>query len=89
METTQITYLTSQALMLVLELSAPTIIVASIVGVAVGLVQALTQIQEQTLQFALKLAAVGFTIFLTASWTGHKLYVYCLNIFDSFPRLVR
>lgn len=89
METTQITYLASQSLMLVLELSAPTIIVASIVGVAVGLVQALTQIQEQTLQFALKLAAVGVTIFMTASWTGYKLYAYCLNIFDTFPRLVR
>jgi type III secretion protein S len=89
MENAYVTYLVSQSLMLVLELSAPTIIVASIVGVLVGLLQALTQIQEQTLQFALKLAAVGITIFLTAPWVGNRIYVYALEIFDSFPRLVR
>jgi type III secretion protein S len=41
--------------------------VASVVGVGGQLIQALTQIQEQTLSFAIKLIAVVITIFATAA----------------------
>jgi type III secretion protein S len=85
----QILYLTSRGLLLVLVLSGPPIIVAAVVGVAVALIQALTQIQEQTLGFALKLIAVVITIFATASWLGGMLYEYSVAIFDTFPQLVQ
>ena len=89
MEDSQILYLTSRALVLVLMLSAPPIVVASVVGVAVSLLQALTQIQEQTLSFAIKLVAVVLTIFATASWLGGMIFEYSVVIFDTFPQLVR
>jgi type III secretion protein S len=63
--------------------------VASIVGTLFSLVQALTQIQEQTLSFAVKLIAVGLTLFLTARWVGGEIYNYTIALFDSFPYLVR
>jgi len=89
MEDSQILYLTSRALVLVLMLSGPPIVVASVVGVAVSLLQALTQIQEQTLSFAIKLVAVVLTIFATASWLGGMIFEYSVVIFDTFPQLVR
>jgi type III secretion protein S len=78
-----------KALLLVLWLSLPPIIVASVVGTLFSLFQALTQIQEQTLSFAIKLIAVGLTLFFTARWVGGEIYNYTLSLFDTFPRLVR
>ena len=78
-----------QALYLTLMLSMPSIAVASIVGTLFSLFQALTQIQEQTLSFAIKLIAVGITLYLTAGWMGGELLNYAIGIFDNFPRLVQ
>lgn len=78
-----------QALWLTLLLSLPTILVAAIIGTLFSLLQALTQIQEQTLSFAVKLIAVGLTLFLTAGWLGGELMNYTLSIFDGFYRVIR
>lgn len=50
--------LLQKALMVVLMLSAPALIIAIVIGLGVGLLQALTQIQDQTLPQAVKLVAV-------------------------------
>jgi type III secretion protein S len=76
-------------LMLTLWLSLPPILVASVVGTLFSLLQALTQIQEQTLSFAIKLIAVGLTLFLTARWIGGEIYNYTLALFDNFHLMVR
>ncbi|MFM2186211.1 MAG: hypothetical protein RIR43_783 [Pseudomonadota bacterium] len=78
-----------QALYLTLILSMPTILVASIVGTLFSLFQALTQIQEQTLSFAVKLIAVAITLFLTAGWMGGELRNYGIEIFESIGRTRR
>jgi len=78
-----------RALYLTMLLSLPAIMVAAIVGTLFSLLQALTQIQEQTLSFAVKLIAVGITLFLTAGWMGGELLNYTLSVFESFPRLTR
>ncbi len=79
--------LTAQALWLVLLLSMPPIIAASVVGLMISLIQALTQIQEQTLPFAFKLVAVIISIFLTARWIGIEIYNFSLAIMEMFQRL--
>lgn len=89
MDVTDIVSQVVHGLMLTLWLSLPPILVASIVGTLFSLVQALTQIQEQTLSFAVKLVAVGLTLFLTARWVGGEIYNYTIALFDSFPYLVR
>ena len=78
-----------KAIYLSMLLSMPTIAVAAIVGTLFSLLQALTQIQEQTLSFAVKLIAVGATLFLTADWVGGELLNYTLTVFEAFPRGVR
>ena len=77
------------ALLLVLWLSLPPIVVASLVGILFSLVQALTQIQEQTLSFGVKLIAVGITLYLTARWVGGEIFNYTVMLFDGFPAMVR
>jgi type III secretion protein S len=89
MNQSEIVNILSNALNLTLLLSMPAIAVAAIVGTLFSLLQALTQIQEQTLSFAIKLIAVALTLYLTAGWMGGQLFNYALAIFDGFPRLVR
>lgn len=74
-------------LILVLQLSLIPIIVATVIGILVSLLQALTQIQEQTLGFAVKLIVIVITILLTARWMGAQLLLYTQNIFQHFPLL--
>jgi len=52
------------AIWLTLQLSAPILIVGLVVGVGIGLMQALTQIQEATLVFAPKIVAIFVTLLI-------------------------
>ena len=74
-------------LLLVLRLSLIPIIVATVVGLIVSLLQALTQIQEQTLGFAVKLIAISLTLLICASWIGSSLLLYTQDIFAHFALL--
>jgi type III secretion protein S len=78
---------TANGLMIVLILSMPPILVASIVGTLFSLFQALTQIQEQTLSFTVKLVAISITLFLTARWLGMEIYNFGQVVFDIIPSL--
>lgn len=80
--------LTNDALWLVLILSAPPIIVASVAGLLVAIVQAATQIQEQTLQYTVKFFAIVLTLFLTASLLGSSLYRFSDRVFTEFPGMI-
>ena len=51
--------------------------------------QAATQIQEQTLQYALKFFAIVLTIFVTASLLGSSLYRFADRVMTEFPAMVR
>ena len=81
--------LTIQSMTLVLILSLPPIIVASATGILVSLIQALTQVQEQTLSFAVKLVAVFATLVLTARWLGAELLLFGTKMFETFPYAVK
>ena len=73
-----------KAMYLVLLLSLPPIVVASVVGIILSLVQAITQLQEQTLTFGVKLVVVVLTIFLMQGWIGAELLRYSTDIFSRF-----
>lgn len=82
-------YRISEAMMLVMMLSLMPIAVASVVGIIVSLLQALTQIQEQTLSFGIKLIAVGVTLAAMAGTIGSEILAFTTNIFTEFPQIVR
>ena len=81
--------LAMQALILMLQLSLPPILVASLAGLLVSLIQAITQLQEQTLAFGVKLVAVGVTIMLMAGWLGGEIFRFSDMIFSRFGFLVK
>jgi flagellar biosynthetic protein FliQ len=58
------------AIWLTLQLSAPILIVGLVVGVAIGLFQALTQIQEATLIYAPKIVAIFVSLLIFLPFMG-------------------
>lgn len=84
----EVLQLTQQALWLVMLLVAPPVLVAAAVGMLVAFIQAATQLQEQTLQYAVKFFAIVLTIFVTASLMGATLFQYTDRIFSEFPLII-
>lgn len=76
-----------KCLIIMLKLSMIPIVVATVIGLVVSLLQALTQIQEQTLGFAVKLIAISITIMVAASWMGGEMLLYTQEIFTRFALL--
>ncbi len=69
-------------MMLLLTICGPLLLVSTIVGVAVSLFQALTQIQEQTLTFVPKLVAAGIALLVTLPMIGHALANFTAVVAD-------
>lgn len=78
----------TEAMVLVMILSMPPILAAAIVGILVSLLQALTQLQEQTVSFAIKLIAVGATIALMAGTLGNEILNFASKLFANFPQMI-
>ena len=60
--------------------SAPLLVVGLLVGVAISLVQALTQIQEQTLVFVPKIVAMLVTLVLALPFMADALHAEMMRI---------
>lgn len=75
-----------QGMFLVVILTAPPLAMAVLVGVVTSLLQALMQMQDQTLPFGLKLAAVGLTLAMTGRWIGLELIQFINMAFDLIGR---
>jgi flagellar biosynthetic protein FliQ len=80
--------LVSHALMMALLVAAPLLVTALVIGVLVSLVQALTQIQEQTLTFIPKLVAITVVLLLCLPWMVRQLVQYVVSAFDLLPGMV-
>jgi flagellar biosynthesis protein FliQ len=76
------------ALVLALMLAGPLLLVALAVGVLVSVFQAVTQIQEQTVSFVLKLAAVAIVFLLTLSWALQNAVQYTVQLLRSLPGMI-
>ena len=81
MDQSVIVDLSSKAMTMVLVLSLPSILLATFVGLGVSLLQALTQVQEQTLAFVVKLICITLALVLTAHWMGTEMQRYTESIF--------
>lgn len=81
--------ISKQSLYLILILSAPATLVALVIGLVISLIQATTQVQEQTLTFVPKLVAVMLVLALTAPWAMTQLIQFTQVIFEQFPKYLR
>ncbi|MBB4840124.1 MULTISPECIES: flagellar biosynthetic protein FliQ [Sphingomonas] len=76
----QVLALAQSALMLVLTIAGPLLLTSLIVGTVIGLLQALTQIQETTLTFVPKLLAMGLVLLLMLPTIGAALSDFMTKI---------
>lgn len=81
--------ITKQALFLTLILTAPAVMGAMMIGLMVSLVQATTQIQEQTLTFVPKLVAVIVILALVGPWTMVQLVNFANSLLETFPTYIK
>jgi len=75
-----------QMLWVAILLSLPPLSVALVVGVSVGLIQAVTSIQEQTLSFIPKLLGMVLVLVMLGSWMTRLLVNYSADIFGGIAR---
>jgi len=68
--------------------AAPMLITALLVGVVISLVQAVTQIQEQTLTFVPKILAMALVFIISLPWILTRLIDYLTGILQTFGSLV-
>ena len=78
-----------QGIILVLLLSMPAVGVGLLVGFAVSLFQAVTQIQEQTLTFVPKVVSVMLMIAFTSPWMISLLIDFTNSLWSGIPAMVR
>ena len=82
MDTTQVMDLVRDAVGVAIKLSAPMLLLSMLVGVVVAIFQAVTQIHEQSIGFALKLIVVIAVLLLAGGWMLVTLKDYTIQIFD-------
>lgn len=78
-----------EAIMLTLTVSAPMLILGLIVGLAISIFQAVTQIHEMTLTFVPKIVAVGLALLIFFPWIINLLVGFTTRLFEQIPTLVR
>ncbi|NLN19614.1 MAG: flagellar biosynthesis protein FliQ [Firmicutes bacterium] len=78
-----------EALMMVLLVAGPVLGLGLITGLVVSIIQAVTQIQEQTLSFVPKILAALAAVALFGPWMLHKLVDYATELLTMMPRYVR
>ena len=69
----------------VVYLSAPLLIAALVMGLLVSIVQAATQIQEQTLSFIPKLLAIAVALAVFGPWMLQTLISYTVDLYLAIP----
>jgi len=82
MDTKDAIDLIRQTLVLAMIVSGPMLLIGMGVGIFVSLLQAVTQIQEQTLTFVPKIAAMIVAALIIMPWIGQRLLDYAASIFS-------
>jgi flagellar biosynthetic protein FliQ len=79
----------AQAIQTALYLSAPILIVSLALGILVGILQAVTSVQEQTLSFVPKLLAAGVVLVILGPWMLRVMNTYAVGIFGDLGQFVK
>ncbi|MER3403374.1 MAG: flagellar biosynthetic protein FliQ [Armatimonadota bacterium] len=85
MSQSEVLELGRQALLIGLQVSMPILLTALIVGLLVSVFQAVTQIQEMTLQFIPKIIAVGLITIVAGGWMLTQMVEFTVRVFSQLP----
>jgi flagellar biosynthetic protein FliQ len=83
MDTGHAVDLVRHSLIIALTVSAPMLLIGLVVGIVISLLQAVTQIQEQTLSFIPKIVAMVAAAIALAPWTAQRLMDYTREMFTA------
>ena len=75
-----------ETLSLTLAVSMPVVIATAVVGVLISLIQALTQVQEQTMPFAFKLMVAAVALFAIYESTVSQFHYFTVRIFTAIAK---
>jgi flagellar biosynthesis protein FliQ len=78
-----------QALHIAMLIGAPLLLTALVVGLLIGMVQAATQINEQTLSFIPKLICMALVAIITGPWMLRTLVDFTRGLIENLPQAVR
>ncbi|ETI89092.1 Flagellar biosynthetic protein FliQ [human gut metagenome] len=70
-----------------IKVGAPILIVVLVLGLIISIIQATTQIQEQTLTFVPKLIATAIVGLMLGNWMLHTVVSFTNRIFDMIARI--
>ena len=88
MSDADVTEIAVQTMLVAAKVAAPVLLTALLVGFAISLFQAATQIQEPTLSFVPKMIAVAIALVVTGNWVLAELVSFTDHLFESLPRLL-
>ena len=77
-----------QALLTTLTLAAPILIVAILTGLLIGVFQAMTQVQDQTISYIPKLICILLALCYSLPWMLEQLSSFTGNIFRTIPTII-
>ena len=77
------------AILQVLMMAAPVLLIGMGVGLIVSVFQATTSIQEQTLTFVPKIAAILLSLFVFGPWMISTLTQFTIRLIESIPDMAR
>ena len=83
-----VTSLVVEMMGITMKVAMPMLLAALIVGLAVSVFQAATQIQEQTLSFIPKILALVLVIIVAGPWMLGQLVTWTQELYASIPNLV-
>jgi flagellar biosynthetic protein FliQ len=85
MNDTTVLQIGMDAMMVAAKIAAPTLLTALLVGVAIGLVQSATQLQEQTVAFVPKFIGVGVAMLVSGNWTLSTMIDFTQQLWGNVP----
>ena len=79
----------SRAVLVALEIAAPVLAAALITGIVISVIQAATQIQEQTLSFVPKILMITVSLIVCGPWILHVMVGFTQDLFNGIPTVAR
>jgi flagellar biosynthesis protein FliQ len=76
-----------ESILIAVQVAGPLLLTSLVVGLVISLVQAITQVQDQSLTFVPKLAAVAFMASLLMPWMLHVLVSFTARILMSIAHI--
>lgn len=87
MSISQVTQIIQAAMITILKVSAPILIISMAVGLVIAVLQAATQVHEQTVVFVPKLVAIALVLVIMGSWMLASLRDFTFYIFDQIVKM--